>query len=93
MPWLLVVACASGILLGLWMRVPTVVAASAALVLSCAVAMPLTGWSAWAAIAYVFALLAALQCGYVVGVGLSLPSMNASTRPQPSADNAEVQRP
>ena len=28
MPWLLVVACGLGVLLGLWMRLPSIVAAS-----------------------------------------------------------------
>jgi hypothetical protein len=90
MPWLLVVACGFGVLLGMWLRVPSVVAASVATVLLCSILMPLTGWSPLAAIAYVFALLAALQCGYLVGVGLSHPWMS---RPRLSRDSTEVQRP
>jgi hypothetical protein len=80
MPWLLVVVCAFGILLGLWMRVPSIVAASVGLVLVCAVLTPLAGWSPLAAIAYVFALLGALQCGYLIGVALSLPRTSTRRR-------------
>lgn len=93
MPWLLVVAGAFGILLGLWMRVPSVIAASCALVLLCSAVMPLAGWSALTAIAYIFALLGALQCGYLIGLGLSHPWMTARGRARLSRGSTEVQRP
>jgi uncharacterized membrane protein AbrB (regulator of aidB expression) len=93
MPWLLVVACAVGILLGLWMRIPSIVAASAALVLGCSVGMPLAGWSLLTALMYIFALLGALQCGYLIGVGLSLPWMTARGRARLPRNSTEVQRP
>jgi hypothetical protein len=68
MPWLIGVAFGFGILLGLWLRVPSVVAASGAVVLLCSVVTTLAGWSPLTAIALIFALLFALQCGYLVGV-------------------------
>jgi len=93
MPWLLVVACGLGVLLGLWMRLPSIVAASAALVLLSAVVMPLAGWSPLTTIVSIFALLGALQCGYLIGVGLSLPWLTARGRARLPRNSTEVQRP
>ncbi len=93
MPWLLIVACSLGILLGLWMRVPAIVAASIGLVLLCTAAMPLASWSPLTALMYIFALLAALQCGYLIGVALSLPWATARSRARLARESAQAQRP
>jgi hypothetical protein len=55
--------------------------------------MPLAGWSLLTALLYIFALLGALQCGYLVGVGLSLPWMTARGRERLPRNSTEVQRP
>jgi hypothetical protein len=70
--WLIVVACGFGILLGLlWLGWPSVVAASGTIVLLCSVVMPHAGWSPLMTIAFIFALMVALQCGYLIGLVLS----------------------
>ena len=71
MTWMLFIGCGLALLLGLFMRLPSVIAASAALVLSGSIVLPLAGWPALAAIAYLFALVSALQCGFLIGVGVS----------------------
>ena len=93
MPWLLVVACALGVLLGLWMRASAIVATSGALFLLGPVVLGLLGWSLWAVMAYVFALLAALQAGYLIGVGLSLPRVSARDRVRLSRESTQIQQP
>jgi hypothetical protein len=93
MPWLLVVACVLGALLGLWMRASSIVAASGALLLFGPVVLALLGWSPWAMVAYVFLLLAALQAGYLIGVGLSLPRVSARDRAQLSRESTQVGQP
>jgi hypothetical protein len=71
MLWLMAAATGTGILLGLRLRVPSVVAASAGVVVVCIVLMLRAQWSLLAAMAFMFATLAALQCGYLVGLMLS----------------------
>jgi len=93
MPWLLVVACALGALLGLWMRVSSIVATSGALLLFGPVVFGLMGWSPWMVVAYTFVLLAALQAGYLFGVVLSLPRASARDRVRLPRDSTQVQRP
>ena len=80
MLWALALVSGMGLLLGLRLRVPAVLAASGILVVSCIAVMPFTGWSLLPAAAFIFGLLTALQCGYLVGALLSprilgLPSL------------------
>ena len=61
-----------GILLGLRLRVPSVFAASLVLAVLTLVFVPLlTEWSLAAAVAFLIALLCALQCGYLVGLAIA----------------------
>ena len=91
MPWLLVVACSLGILLGLWMRMASIVAASVGLAALCSAAMPLASWSPLTASMYIFALLGALQCGYLIGVALSLPRVAARSRTRTVRQSVQAQ--
>jgi hypothetical protein len=80
MVWALALVSGMGLLLGLRLRVPAVLAASGILVVSCFVVMPFAHWSLLPAAAFIFGLLTALQCGYLVGLMLSsrilgLPSL------------------
>ena len=64
--WLIASAASTGILLGLWLRVSSVLAASLLVVVASATLVPLlTEWSLLTAVVYVFVLLAALQFGYL----------------------------
>jgi hypothetical protein len=57
-----------GVLLGLRLRVASILAASVVLVMVSAVLMPLfTEWSLLNAVGFLFVLLSVLQCGYLVG--------------------------
>jgi hypothetical protein len=68
MLWLIVSAASTGILLGLWLRVPSVLAASLLVAVASAVLVPLlTEWSLLTGMAFVFVLLGALQFGYLAG--------------------------
>ena len=68
MLWLIVSAASTGILLGLWLRVPSVLAASLLVAVAGAVLVPLlTEWSLLTGMAFVFVLLGALQFGYLAG--------------------------
>ena len=63
-----------GILIGLRLRVSSVLAASLVLALVSAALLPLlTDWSMLMAVGFLFALLSALQCGYLVGVVIKSP--------------------
>jgi hypothetical protein len=93
MPWLLVMACALGVLLGLSMRVSSIVATSGVLLLFGPVVLGLMGWSPWTVIGYVFVLLIALQAGYLIGVCLSLPRVSARDHVRLSRDSTQTQQP
>ena len=69
--WALVIAGGTGLLLGLWLRVPAVLAASAATVVACTVLLPIANWSLLTAILFGFGLSTALQFGYLAGLMLS----------------------
>jgi hypothetical protein len=72
MLWMFAMAGGVGLLLGgLWLRLTSVLAASISLVLLGTVLMPLAQWSLLTAVAFLFALLGALQCGYLAGLMLS----------------------
>jgi hypothetical protein len=94
MPWLLVVACSLGMLLGLlWMRVASIVAASVGLVVLCSAVAPLASWSLLTTLLYIFALVGALQSGYLVGGALSLARMTTRNRARIARQSAQIQRP
>jgi hypothetical protein len=71
MHWVFVVTIGTGILLGLWLRVPSVLCASGAIVLACVVLTPLAEWTLLWNVVFTLALLDALQCGYLAGLILS----------------------
>jgi hypothetical protein len=72
MLWMFAMAGGLGVLLGgLWLRPPSVLVASVSLVLLGIVLMPLAQWSLLTAVTFLFALLGALQCGYLAGLMLS----------------------
>jgi hypothetical protein len=86
--WAILSVTCIGILLGLWLRVASVLAASLLLVvINTAFLPPLAGWSPLKVVGVVFLLLSALQCGYLVG---AIVAFKARTR---SAANAARARP
>ena len=68
--WALAIAGGTGLLLGLWLRVPAVLAASAATVAACTILLPFANWSLLTAILLGFGLSIALQFGYLAGLML-----------------------
>lgn len=83
MLWAIVSVACIGILLGLRLRVASVVAASIILAVVSTPLLPLfTEWSLLKAVGFVFALLSALQCGYLVGAVIAC----SQTRTQSSAN-------
>ena len=81
--WLIVGATSTGILLGLWLRVSSVLAASLLVVVASVALVPLlTDWSLLTAVAFVFVLLAALQFGYLAGALITV----GQTRTRSPAD-------
>lgn len=79
MLWATVIAGGSGLLLGLWLRAPAVLAASAATVAACIVVLPFANWSLLAAILFGFGLSTALQLGYLAGLMLSCARARAGS--------------
>jgi hypothetical protein len=75
------------------MRASLIVVTSVALLLFGPIVLGQLGWSLWAAIAYVFGLLAALQAGCLIGVGLSLPRVTTPDRARLSRDSTQAQQP
>jgi hypothetical protein len=71
MHWVFVITIGTGILLGLWLRVPSVLCASGAIVLACVALTPLAQWTLLWDVVFTLALLDALQCGYLAGLILS----------------------
>ncbi len=71
MLWALALTSGTGILLGLRLRASAVLAASVVLVALCIIVMPFAHWSLLPAVAFIFGLLATLQCGYLVGLMLA----------------------
>jgi len=70
-----------GLLLGLRFRAPSVIAASAIIVVGSAAVAPLIGLPFWPALALPLGGLCALQSGYIVGLMLWCAASRA--RPQP----------
>jgi len=87
MVWLLITVAGTGVLFGLWLRVPSIVAVSAALFPTPVLLITLKQWPLPEAIGFLFLLLAILQVGYLVGLLFSLawkrvaPRYNASRIP------------
>jgi hypothetical protein len=71
MLWLLVTAGALGVLLGLWLRVWVLLAASVALVVTTTVLMTPEQWPPLQASGFILMLLSTLQLAYLVGLLLS----------------------
>ena len=71
MLWLLVTVGGTGVLLGMWFRVPALLAASVGLFAVSTVLMIRELWPLLSAIAFIFTLMTTLQVGYLVGVMFS----------------------
>jgi hypothetical protein len=73
MIWLIAVGGGIGVLLGLFtLRAYAVAFVSVALILLSLTIVPFAQWSLLLTIAFMFGLVSALQCGYLIGVALSL---------------------
>jgi len=82
MVWLALSLGVVGAVLGIWLsRVYVIVAGSIALALLCTIAAPLAGWALLTSVGYAFALMAALQGGYLSGIVL----LCAASRTKPAA--------
>ena len=68
MLWAFASATLMGIVFGLFLRVPAVLAASVLIVASCIGLMPIAHWSLLPTVAFTFGMLAAFQYGYLGGV-------------------------
>jgi hypothetical protein len=77
--WSIVIAGGSGFLIGFWLRVPAIVAASAATVVACTILLPFANWSLLTAILFGFGLSVALQFGYLTGLLLSCARSQAGS--------------
>ena len=71
MLWLFAVAGSTGLLLGWWFRVPALIAASGMAAVISMTAATHMGFGFLFAVGLTFALLGALQVGYIVGLALS----------------------
>jgi hypothetical protein len=92
MLWAIVSVACVGILLGLWLRVASVIAASLILAVVSTPLLPLfTEWSLLKAVGFLFALLSALQCGYLVGAVIACSQMRS--RSPANIDLQPVRRP
>jgi hypothetical protein len=64
-------AASTGLFLGFWLRAPALIAASVALAAVCLPVAPFTGLRPVPALALTFALVGALQVGYLMALLLS----------------------
>jgi len=71
MLWLVIAVAGTGVLFGLWLRVPALLAISATLVPIPVLLITLHQWSVLEAIAFLFLLLTILQIGYLIGLVLA----------------------
>jgi hypothetical protein len=69
--WAVIIAGATGLLLGLWLQVPAVIATSALALVAGAVLTALTNWSLLGSVLYCAGLLATLQIGFLSGGALA----------------------
>jgi hypothetical protein len=82
--WLVVMAGGIGIVLGVCLRVHAVTIASSAIVLANVVLMPLQPRPVMQAVTSTFALLCALQCGYLVGLMVRMSARERVPRTPPA---------
>ena len=68
MLWAFASATLMGIVFGLFLRVPAVLAASVLIVAACIGLMPIAHWSLLPGVAFSFGMLAAFQYGYLAGL-------------------------
>jgi len=80
MLWLVITVAGTGVLFGLWLRVPAVLAISAALVPIPVLLITLRQWSLLEATAFLFLLLTVLQVGYLIGLVLSYAWIRVAPR-------------
>jgi hypothetical protein len=71
MLWAFAFATVMGIVFGLFLRVPAVLAASVMIAACCVALIPIAHWSLLPAAAFTFGMLAIFQCGYLAGLLLS----------------------
>ena len=71
MLWALATVVGMGLLLGLWLRVPAIIAASGVTVIALIALAPPKQWSLLAIVLLGCGSLTALQIGYLVGVTLA----------------------
>ena len=71
MLWPVITIGGMGLLLGLWLRAPAIIAASGVTVIPFIALAPLAQWSLPAIVLLCFGSLTALQIGYLVGVTLA----------------------
>src|SRR5215813_9644382 len=71
-----------GVLFGLWLRVPSVFAASLVLALITVIFVPLlTEWSLLTATMFLVSLQCALQCGYLLGLAIAFGQARVRSDP------------
>jgi len=80
MLWQLVTSGILGVLLGLWLRVPAILAAAVPLVVITALLMTPRHWSLLEAVGFMFMLVTVLQIGYLIGLLMSLAWTRAPSR-------------
>jgi len=80
MLWLLITVAGTGFLFGLWLRVPSIVGISAALVPTPVLLITLRQWPLLEATGFLFLLLTILQIGYLVGLLFSFAWMRVAPR-------------
>ena len=68
MLWAFASATLMGIVFGLFLRWPAVLAASVIIVAACIGLMPIAQWSLLPGVAFSFAMMAAFQYGYLAGL-------------------------
>ena len=79
MLWAVITVGGMGLLLGLWLRAPAIIAASGVTVIAFIALAPLTQWSLLAVVLLSVGSLTALQIGYLVGVTLACAQGNPGT--------------
>jgi len=78
MLWAIVSVGCIGVLLGLWLRVASVLAASLLLAVVSTALLPLLAeWSLLKMAGFIFALSSVLQCGYLAGAIIAFSKMRA----------------
>ena len=81
MLWAFASATLMGIVFGLFLRVPAVLAASVMIVASCIALMPNAHWSLLPTVAFTFGMLDTFQYGYLGGLWARRRSPRLNQRP------------